>query len=96
MEDLLLPCLNKQIFGIDCYGCGGQRAFLMVIKGDFKSAFVLFPAIFPILVLFGFVLLNLFVKFKFDYIIKISLILITAAIIVISYILKMLKFLPDL
>ena len=47
MEDLLLPCLNKQIFGLDCYGCGGQRALLMVFNGDFAAAYRMFPAIYP-------------------------------------------------
>ena len=92
MEDLLLPCLNKQLFGIDCYGCGGQRAFLMVIKGDFNAALQLFPAIFPLLFLLFFVILNLFVKFKFDHLIKIGLILFTAGVILISYIIKMSAF----
>ncbi len=95
MEDLLLPCLNKELLGIDCYGCGGQRALLMVLRGDFKAAFHLFPAIYPILILLGFVFLNLFVKFKFDHIIKISLILFTAGIILISYIFKLITFLPN-
>lgn len=92
MEDLLLPCLNKELFGIDCYGCGGQRAFLFVMKGDFNAAFHLFPAIFPILFLLIFVFLNLFVKFKFDHLIKIGLILFTAVVIFISYIIKMAAF----
>lgn len=95
MEDLLLPCLNKELFGMDCYGCGGQRALLMVLIGDFKAAFNLFPAIYPILILLGFVFLNFFVKFKFDYLIKISLILLTAGIILISYIFKLITFLPN-
>lgn len=95
MEDLLLPCLNKELFGMDCYGCGGQRALLMVLSGDFKAAFNLFPAIYPILILLGFVFLNFFVKFKFDYLIKISLILLTAGIILISYIFKLITFLPN-
>ena len=92
MEDFLLPCLNKHLFGIDCYGCGGQRAFLMVINGDFNAALQLFPAIFPLLFLLFFVILNLFVKFKFDYLIKIGLILFTAGVILISYIIKMSAF----
>lgn len=92
MEDLLLPCLNKELFGIDCYGCGGQRAFLMVMKGDLSGAFNLFPAIFPLLVLLIFVFLNLFVKFKFDHLIKIGLILFTAGVVLVSYIIKMSAF----
>lgn len=89
MEDYLLPCLNKQIFGLDCYGCGGQRALLMVFNGEFTAAFKMFPAIYPLLILLVFVLGNLFIKFKFDYIIKISLILITAGVILINYAIKM-------
>ena len=89
MEDLLLPCLNKQIFGLDCYGCGGQRALLMVFRGEFSAAFKMFPAIYPLLILLGFVLVNLFIKIKADYIIKISLILITAGVILINYAIKM-------
>lgn len=92
MEDLFLPCLNKELFGIDCYGCGGQRAFLMVMKGDLSGAFNLFPAIFPLLVLLIFVFLNLFVKFKFDHLIKIGLILFTAGVVLVSYIIKMSAF----
>lgn len=89
MEDLLLPCLNKQIFGLDCYGCGGQRALLMVFNGEFAAAYKMFPAVYPLLFLLIFVLVNLVFKFKFDYIIKISLILITAGVILINYAIKM-------
>lgn len=89
MEDFLLPCLNKQISGLDCYGCGGQRAFLLLFNGEFTAAFKMFPAIYPLLFLLVFALVNLIVKFKFDYIIKISLILITAGVILINYSIKM-------
>ena len=92
MEDLLLPCLNKELFGMDCYGCGGQRAFLMVMKGDFHAAYSLFPAIYPLMFLLIFVFFNLFVKFKFDYLIKIGLIFFTAGVILISYIIKISAF----
>ncbi len=89
MEDFLLPCLNKQIFGLDCYGCGGQRALLLVFNGEFAAAYKMFPAIYPLLFLLIFVLVNLFFKFKYDFIIKISLILITAGIILVNYAIKM-------
>jgi len=88
MEEFLLPCINKQLLGIDCYGCGGQRAFVFLIKGDFISAFKMFPAIYPLLLLLGFVLLNIFLKFKNDFVIKISLILITVGVMVINYFIK--------
>ena len=92
MEDLLLPCLNKQLFGIECYGCGGQRSVLLLLKGDFNGAFLMFPAIYPILILLGFVIINLFFKFKKDYFIKITLILVTAVVLAASYLIKMYHF----
>ncbi|WP_034923077.1 DUF2752 domain-containing protein [Gillisia sp. CAL575] len=92
MEDLLLPCLNKQLFGIECYGCGGQRSVLLLLKGDFNGAFLMFPAIYPILILLGFVIINLFFKFQKDYFIKITLILVTAVVLAASYLIKMYHF----
>ncbi len=58
----MLPCINKKIFGVDCFGCGAQRAFLLIIKGDFKAAFVLFPAIYTTILFFVFVFLLFFDK----------------------------------
>ncbi len=88
MEDFLLPCVNKQLFGLDCYGCGGQRALLMVLNGEFAAAYKMFPAIYPLLFLLIFVLVNFIFKFKFDHIIKIGLIIITAGVIFINYSIK--------
>lgn len=85
MEKFLLPCLNKEIFGLECYGCGGQRALLLLINGEFGAAFQLFPAIYPLAILLLFVLINLFYKFKYDFMIKIGLILLTAVFLVINY-----------
>ena len=89
MEEFLLPCMNKQLFGLECYGCGGQRSLLLLLEGNFTEAFHMFPAIYPLLILLGFVLFNIFFKFKYDFPIKIGLILLTATVIFISYIIKM-------
>lgn len=92
MEEFLLPCLNKEIFGLECYGCGGQRAALLLFNGKFMEAFFMFPAIYPLLILLIFVLFNLFFKFKYDYAIKIGLILFVAAVLMINYLYKMFHF----
>ncbi|WP_410477204.1 DUF2752 domain-containing protein [Maribacter sp. Hel_I_7] len=39
-------------------GCGLQRSLLFLIKGEFVSAFLMYPAIYPMLLLFGFLGLN--------------------------------------
>ena len=45
----LLPCLNKELFGIDCLGCGLQRSLIQVFEGNFKLAFLQFPAVYSTL-----------------------------------------------
>ena len=49
MEEYMLPCLSKRYFGLECMGCGSQRALFMVFKGDFVDAFYMFPAIYTTL-----------------------------------------------
>ena len=92
-EDYLLPCINKKIFGIECLGCGIQRATVLLFKGEFLAAFKMYPALYTLIILLGFLIFNIFVKFKYDKTIKIALILINIAIIVISYVVKMSKYL---
>jgi len=89
MEEFMLPCLNKSLTGVDCFGCGGQRALLLVFKAEFTQAFFMFPAIYPILFLLVFLILNLFIKFRYDFQIKIALIIFSGAVMLISYLIKM-------
>lgn len=88
-EDYMLPCLNKKLFGVECLGCGIQRATVLVFQGEFTAAFIMYPAIYSLFLLALFLIFNLFVKFKHDYFIKMSLIVLNVAIIIISYFIKM-------
>ena len=85
----MLPCLNKKLFGIECLGCGMQRATALLFEGEFVTAFKIYPAIYTLILLALFLVFNLTVKFKFDRSIKISLIVLNILIIVISYAIKM-------
>ena len=89
IEDFMLPCVNKEIFGIECLGCGIQRATALVFKGEFVAAFKMYPAIYSLYVLVAFLLFNVFVKFKSAFKIKIGLLILNAIIIIVSYIIKM-------
>ena len=89
MEEFMLPCLNKQLFGLDCLGCGAQRALVLVFQGEFAAAFRMFPAIYTILLLFLFLFTNLFLKFKGDWFVKVGLIVLNALIIIGAYFYKM-------
>ena len=92
LEEFMLPCLNKQLFGIECLGCGIQRAAALLFKGEFVAAFKMYPAIYSLLFLVLFLVFNLFVKLRHANKIKIGLIIINVLIIVISYVLKMNKY----
>ncbi len=89
IEDYMLQCTSKQLFGLACPGCGTQRATVLLFRGDFAAAFHMYPAIYTLILLVLFVIFNLFVKFKYDFKIKIGLLLLNVAIILISYFIKM-------
>ncbi|MBP9792591.1 MAG: DUF2752 domain-containing protein [Flavobacterium sp.] len=88
MEDYLLPCLSKQFLGIDCLGCGIQRALILLIQGKFEEAFYMYPAIyslFPLVFVFG---LHLFDKSKNYKFLLNLLFLLNLSIMIASYIWK--------
>ncbi|MCB7480498.1 DUF2752 domain-containing protein [Christiangramia sediminis] len=85
----MFPCVNKSLLGVECTGCGGQRAAMLLFRGEFSQAFFMYPAIYSLAILFIFLLVNLFIKFKYDYNIKIGLIIFNAVIIAGAYIFKM-------
>ena len=89
LEDYMLPCLNKKLFGMECMGCGFQRSVALLLHGDFIAAFKMYPAIYPLIALLIYVLLNL--KFKFNNAQKIIRLLAIIAIILIvsNFILKL-------
>ena len=87
-EDWMLPCMNKKIFGVECFGCGTQRALLLVLDGKFYEAFKLFPAIYTLIHFFGFVLLN-FIDKKRNYgPIMIGLAIVNTIVMVVSYFMR--------
>ena len=89
LEDYMLQCTNKQLFGIECLGCGMQRATALLLRGEFIAAFKMYPAIYTIVILVAFVIFNYFEKFKYAHKIKIGLLILNAVIIVVSYFIKM-------
>ena len=89
MEDGLLPCLNKQLFGLECPGCGLQRSVLLLFEGDFIGAFRMYPAIYPMMLLMIFLLADQFVKIKYANTISITLMITTVASILINFLIKL-------
>lgn len=85
MEEYMLPCMNKKLFGIDCFGCGTQRSLALLLKGDFIGAFNMYPAIFTTLLFFVVVGLHFIDKSRNYHKAIISLAVINAIIMVVSY-----------
>lgn len=54
----MLPCLSKTLFGVECLGCGFQRAFLLLLQGHFVAAFKMYPALYTTLLFLGILSLN--------------------------------------
>lgn len=87
-EDYMLPCFTKKLFGFDCPGCGLQRSLVFLVQGDFVAAFKMYPAIYAILLLFGFLLLDNFIKIKYSSKIIVFLMITSVAMILGNFILK--------
>jgi hypothetical protein len=87
-EDFMLPCLTKKFLGIECFGCGFQRSFILVFQGEFVAAFKMYPAIYTLIIFTVFLIINLFYKFKYAERIKLILVVLNVVIIITSYFIK--------
>lgn len=87
-EDYMLPCVNKKLFGVDCFGCGTQRSLALLLKGDFSGAFQMFPAIYTTLLFFVFIALHFLDKSRNYTKFIIGLAIANAVIMVVSYFYK--------
>lgn len=64
LENHMMPCFYKKFFGIECPGCGMQRAFIELLKGNLWQSTKLYPALLPTLFLLCYLLLHLRYGFK--------------------------------
>nr|WP_026711494.1 DUF2752 domain-containing protein [Flavobacterium filum] len=92
MEEYMLPCLSKKLFGIDCFGCGIQRSLVLLMNGDFEGALYMYPAIYSMLLFFLFIGINLLDKSRDYHKIIVLLGIITAFIMVFSYFYKLIYY----
>ena len=90
LESHMQSCFYQKYFGIECPGCGMQRAFVQLLKGDFLESFRLFPALIPTIGLIVFLILHLIFKLKNGANILKYLFIINTSIVVLNYIYKLL------
>jgi hypothetical protein len=89
-ETDMLPCLSKQVLGIECPGCGLQRSVAFLIQGQFWESFIMYPGLFPMLFLFAFASLNYFLKLRKGSLITSALGVLSAGVILINFLIKLL------
>lgn len=89
LESHMLPCMYKQLFGIDCPLCGAQRSLAAALKGNFAESFFLYPPLLPVLGLIVLSLLWLFSKNVVSKKLLVNYATITLVLVMISYTVKL-------
>ena len=89
LEKRQLPCFYKSVFGVECPGCGMQRAIIALLRGEFVESFKLYPALIPTVFMLFFLVIHLFYHLKNGAKILLWLFIFNVSIIIISYIFKL-------
>lgn len=87
IESNLLSCSWKEL-GLECMGCGFQRSVIHLLKGEFALAFKLYPAIYTLILMFGFLGLHLRFNFAKGHRILMGLFIVNLLIILVGYTIK--------
>lgn len=88
-DSWMLPCMTKQMIGMDCPGCGIQRSISLLLHGDIIGSFLMYPALLPIIFLLSFLIFDMFVNVKYGEYIKLWGTIIAIGTIITSYIIKL-------
>jgi hypothetical protein len=86
LELHMLACPSRKYLHVECPGCGFQRSFMALLRGDFKGSFTYYPATLPILALLVFLLLHIKNRYENGALILRGIYLFCTAVIVAHYI----------
>jgi hypothetical protein len=87
-DSWMLPCMSKQLTGMDCPGCGIQRSISLLLEGHLEGSFLMYPGLFPGIFLFFFLIFDWFAEVKHGEQIKLWATMITIGTILTSFIVK--------
>ncbi len=88
LENNLLACPYKKYFDIDCMGCGMQRAFIALLKGNFVESFLIYPPLLSIIIMLLLLPLHIIFKFKHGAAWLKYLFIFNIAVVIINFIVK--------
>ncbi len=89
LADNYMSCSFKEHTGLECTGCGMQRSIVALLNGDIAASVHYYPAMLPLLAMFGYLLLHLFFKFQHGAKALLVMFITNAFIITINYFLKL-------
>jgi len=82
-------CPFRELTGQICPGCGVQRAFVLLLKGELWNSFLMYPALIPMIVLFIALALHLKLQFKKGAVFLMYIFILVAVLILVNYIVKL-------
>ena len=89
LESHLLLCPVKATLGVDCPGCGFQRAFVALLRGDVVACWEMYPALIPFLLTMGLLVIALRSKMRYRMPALVVGVAVTCLLIAVNYALKM-------
>ncbi|WP_082832385.1 DUF2752 domain-containing protein [Aquimarina aggregata] len=89
LESNLLYCPTKQLLDINCLGCGLQRSFILLLKGDIISSLLMYPALLPLLIMIGYLILHILFNFKNGAKILTYFYILNSILIIVNYFMKL-------
>ena len=89
LEQHMLPCMSKKLFGLECPGCGLQRSVLLLFEGEFVAAFTMYPAIYTLIPLFFLLIVDRFSRAKSINLLVIAFSIASVALILINFFIKL-------
>ena len=63
-NDHMLSCFYKEHLGVECPWCGMQRSFYYLLNGNLEESLRTFPALIPMIIMVGYLLLFLIFRFE--------------------------------
>lgn len=91
LEAHMAPCVFVKYLHIECPGCGIQRAFVALLKGELGQSLRLFPALIPYMITLLSLLIQLIFKFRSGAFYVMYGFIASVAIMIISYVIKLMS-----
>jgi hypothetical protein len=88
LEDHLFVCFFKAHFGVDCPGCGTQRALIALLRGDLSQSLAYHAALIPFMATIIALIIQLKVKHVNGGKVVMWLFILTSAITFIQFIIR--------